>query len=419
MSATRPPSEPAPTARQARDAVAFGHEYGRVLTDGRIIGRAEPFAKVFPSSRGVKRAVGVTAWAVLEDIALDAQLDAEGRLVAETNVRRIAANLRLGKNTVHRHLARLREHGFVLHEEQRDDGSGRYETARYVLDPSACVERFTTTLPPHPEPSRPVARPPAAAPPTTPRPRSGDTARTVSPSTGHRERGPKNKKVVVTQEEQQQRLPADAVDRLLELGVARAQAERLVANHPAEQVERALVAIDEADQDGIRNVAGWIVAAIRESWEFADGPTSTRAATAGARSSPSLAASEEEIPQRRRREEGWRAVVASALGDDELASAIELASQPVPGLNRRSVPLVVADLVSWAVQVTGRQPARPIDDALLGALRSGDGRPQPIDPDEVELPAPPDIEPSTPTLEERVAALLDRCQRPANHCEVA
>jgi hypothetical protein len=36
--------------RQARDVMAFGQEVGRVLSDGRIVGRAELFAKVFPSS---------------------------------------------------------------------------------------------------------------------------------------------------------------------------------------------------------------------------------------------------------------------------------------------------------------------------------------------------------------------------------
>ncbi len=93
-----------PEARQARDVMAFGQEFGRALSDGRIVGRAEPFAKVFPSSRAVKRSVGLMAWGVLEDIALDAQLDQCGRLVAETSVRQIAANLGLGKNTVNRHL---------------------------------------------------------------------------------------------------------------------------------------------------------------------------------------------------------------------------------------------------------------------------------------------------------------------------
>jgi DNA-binding transcriptional ArsR family regulator len=135
----------APEAREARDVMAFGQEIGRVLSDGRVVGRAEPFAKVFPSSRLVKKAVGLAAWGVLEDIALDATLDERGRLVAETNVRRIAHHLGLNKDTVTRHLRRLREYGFVLQEEERSAGSGRYEACRYVLDPSACVERFTVT----------------------------------------------------------------------------------------------------------------------------------------------------------------------------------------------------------------------------------------------------------------------------------
>jgi hypothetical protein len=100
------------------------------------------------------------AWAVLEDIALDARIDDAGRLVAETNVRRIAENLAANKDTVGRHLARLREHGFVFQEEgSRQDPSGRWEPCRYVLDPSACVERFTTT------PSSSRAAPAASAPP--------------------------------------------------------------------------------------------------------------------------------------------------------------------------------------------------------------------------------------------------------------
>lgn len=57
--------------QQARDVMAFGRKAGRVLSDGRVVGRAEPFAKVFPSSRSVKRAVGLVAWGVLEDIALE------------------------------------------------------------------------------------------------------------------------------------------------------------------------------------------------------------------------------------------------------------------------------------------------------------------------------------------------------------
>jgi hypothetical protein len=74
-------------AMQARDVIAFGQEAGRMLSDGRVVGRAEPYAKVFTSSRAVKRAVGLVAWAILEDIALDARIDDQGRLVAEHPIR--------------------------------------------------------------------------------------------------------------------------------------------------------------------------------------------------------------------------------------------------------------------------------------------------------------------------------------------
>jgi hypothetical protein len=194
-------SEPDAEAREARDVMAFGQEIGRVLSGGRILGRSEPFAKVFPSSRLVKKAVGLAAWGVLEDIALDATLDGQGRLVAETNVRRIADNLGLNKDTVTKYLRRLREYGFVLQEETRGDGSGRYESCRYVLDPSACVERFTNT------PSRQVARR------MEPCPKVSDTVAQlpVSEDTGHGDTGQggfghQQRDVVVepSQEEQQQ-----------------------------------------------------------------------------------------------------------------------------------------------------------------------------------------------------------------------
>jgi hypothetical protein len=44
MAAAGPQSDPEP--REARDVLAFGREVGRVLSDGRIVARAEPFAKV-------------------------------------------------------------------------------------------------------------------------------------------------------------------------------------------------------------------------------------------------------------------------------------------------------------------------------------------------------------------------------------
>jgi hypothetical protein len=182
---------------QARHVVAFGHEIGRALSDGRIVGRAEPFAKVFASSRAVKRAVGLVAWAILEDIALDAHLDDAGRLIATTNVRRIAANLAINKDTAARHLARLRDYGFVLQEEGGQSPSGQWEPCRYILDPSACLERFT-----HTPTSDPHTVPPddavTAADPGRPCPRDPDTANiaaapgagAVSETTGHGQPGP-------------------------------------------------------------------------------------------------------------------------------------------------------------------------------------------------------------------------------------
>ncbi len=74
--------------------------------------------------------MGLLAWGILEDIALDARLDERGRLVAETNVRLIAANLGVSKTTVEKHLTVLRDYGFVLHEELREAESGRYEQVR-------------------------------------------------------------------------------------------------------------------------------------------------------------------------------------------------------------------------------------------------------------------------------------------------
>ena len=142
-----------------------------MLFDGRIIGRAEPFAKVFSSSRDVKgRSAGPRG-----SSSKTPPSTSRGRLVADTTVRQIAAHLGLNKSTVARHLARLRDYGFVLHEEARD-ASGRWNTSRYVLDPSACVERFTHT-PPADQPSLPPC--PALDDPVD------STDATVSAFTGH------------------------------------------------------------------------------------------------------------------------------------------------------------------------------------------------------------------------------------------
>jgi hypothetical protein len=78
------------------------------------------------------RAVGATAWAVLCDVTLDAEADAEGRLVAATNVRRIADHLGISKDTAARALARLGHAGLVGRGSARSE-SGRFVASTYVV----------------------------------------------------------------------------------------------------------------------------------------------------------------------------------------------------------------------------------------------------------------------------------------------
>ena len=272
--ATSAPPETASRLR-AGDVVAFGREVGRVLSDGRIVGRAEPFAKVFASSREVKRAVGATAWVILEDIAMDACIDDRGRLVAETSVRRIAANLGLNKSTVTRHVGRLRGHGFVLHEETRDDVSGRWGSARYVLDPSACVERFTHTPAAEPASSVELDEPVDGADGTV-------SAFTGHGRTGHGETDRLCMHRHAVEKEQHAKHPGDDAQtaaaltrRLRAAGVATAVADDLVARFPAQQVADALEVLPARR---CSNAAGWLVRAISDGWKLHDEAARLRAA---------------------------------------------------------------------------------------------------------------------------------------------
>ncbi len=405
---------------QARDVVAFGQEIGRVLSDGRIVGRAEPFAKVFASSRAVKRAVGVTAWAILEDIALDASLDAEGRLVAETNVRRIADNLGLSKNTVTKHLGKLREHGFVLHEEQRDDGSGRYEASRYVLDPSACLERFTHTPKGGDEGSaEPRPKNWDTDPDREPRPKKWDTV-AVSQGTGHRDLGQKNKKVVVREDQQPQpaALESPLVDRLLSVGVAADRARSLVAEHPEQQVADALDAVEISD---VRSPAGWVVTAICHGWDVSEAADKRRKQRAARRLRAQDGAlrrlAQEREDERQRRAATWEAAISAALDDAELTGALRDVTTPVGALGRRSAPMAVSQLVAWAVACHVADPAAPLARLLPEALAApvedagrpavtGASRDVPQRRDDCDLPEPPTPARHAAPLHERVARLL-------------
>jgi hypothetical protein len=365
---------------QARDVVAFGHEIGRALSDGRIVGRAEPFAKVFASSRTVKRAVGLVAWAILEDIALDAHLDHAGRLIATTNVRRIATNLAINKDTAAKHLARLRDYGFVIQEEGGQSPSGRWETCRYILDPSACLERFTHTPTPTSE-RQPV--PPdgaeAAADPARPSPRDPDTVNTaahpgadaVSETTGHGQPGHNNKKQAPVQEEQQQQPSTDAIASLVELGIDPTIAAQLTATHPAERIV-AVAAAARARQ--VRNPAGWARTALEERWDLTIADQSGEPPPT-AQQLPRDPDPPAGTPSAQR----WATMLDAALDDRQLQQAIRLVGDGLPARAATSPRVVRARLLAWVQDLHRHDPHRPIEILVTRALHANDqhGDPQP------------------------------------------
>jgi DNA-binding transcriptional ArsR family regulator len=107
---------------------------------------------VTAAGRVVCRAVGTTAWAVLAGIGLDTEADAHGNLVAVTNVRRIAGDLGISKDTAARALSRLVDAGLVVRHCRRGAG-GHFVRSLYEvrLDPDAGV----TVVAPTPCPTSP------------------------------------------------------------------------------------------------------------------------------------------------------------------------------------------------------------------------------------------------------------------------
>ncbi len=109
---------------------------------------------VAPESRQARQRLGTTAGAVLEDVALDAHIDDHGRLLAVTNVRRIALHLGISKDTAARGLRRLAEAGLVERQRPRDQ-TGEFGASVYVVCLDHCSgltrsdgeQRLTTPCP--------------------------------------------------------------------------------------------------------------------------------------------------------------------------------------------------------------------------------------------------------------------------------
>ena len=469
MTAATPPGAGAVTAG---DVVAVGHEIGRMRTDGTIIGRAEPYAKVFPSSRHVKRAVGVMAWAILEDIALDAHIDQAGRLVATTNVRRIADNLGVSKNTVATHLCRLRDAGFVLHEEGDHDDTGRYTVSRYVLDPSACVERFTHTptrndvgyagpdeTDPHldiddpqpvehadsidsghpdfhrgpswaPEPEAPKAvdpsrrKDPAKTVPhdgVEPCTNSWDTdPATVSQSVGHRELGHNRQEVVVVLQEQQRAREGPAadgnpavVDRLIDAGITPTRATLLASRHPPRRIADA---VDALTTQTVDNPAGWIITALDAGWDLTDTATRARrhrhqqqhAANQRTAHRDAADAAARHTHTQRAHSQAWAAVAATLLDEGQLGDVLQRLRDPWLPISTRSVRMTTAQVTGWTAAACHHRPKLEPAQAVAAALN---------DPTELHplhtLPPPPAVHPPPITLDRRISTLL----QPPEHAD--
>ena len=109
-----------------------------------------PSLSLEPSCRALKRRLGPVAWAALEDTVLDAHV-VDGRLVAATNVRRIASNLGVTKDTAARALARLIVEGLVRRAPQRRQRGGCFAAVAYaVVLPDGVRVRGVETVAPRP-----------------------------------------------------------------------------------------------------------------------------------------------------------------------------------------------------------------------------------------------------------------------------
>lgn len=253
--------------------------------------------------------------------------------------------------------------------------------SRYVLDPSACLERFTTM----PAPAQVSA---------------------VSPSAGHREEGQNNTRPVVVEDEEQQPVGADGRVReaLTALGMAPAVAGQLLGRHGAERVADAVAAVGRRE---VRNPAGWVVRALRDGWEL---PSVAAKRDAAAAQQHQAAEAVEAARQRavddddaRARSDGWAAAVSAALPDDLLARAVQTVTTEPPGMARRSVPLARAQLVQWAAWVVGGRSGG-VGPALRAALDAG--LHQPDSSAAAELPAPRTPELSAIDLTTRLRQLI-------------
>lgn len=121
-----------------------------------------------------RAALGPLAWAALETVVLDADIDGVGVFGAATTVRKLASQLAVNKDTAGRALSRLIDHGYLCRTER---GESRYELTVIALElfgidagrVTSCPGASDITVEATPRPSEPDTTTS-----TVPRPRVAD-----------------------------------------------------------------------------------------------------------------------------------------------------------------------------------------------------------------------------------------------------
>ena len=104
----------------------------------------------------LRRALGPTAWVVLEELILRSS-GTDDRCEAQISVRALATSLGLAKDTVGRALRRLRSVGLVTPCDQRRERTGTFDAGTYLIDLPlgiALVNVAPVQTPPHVRTSR-------------------------------------------------------------------------------------------------------------------------------------------------------------------------------------------------------------------------------------------------------------------------
>jgi len=94
--------------------------------------RAGVELRLTTSSRALRRSLGPTAWAILEEALLEGGDDG-GAWVVRTNVRRLADALGVSKDTAARAVKRSTAYGILVHHPGGHDARGRFSSAYYEI----------------------------------------------------------------------------------------------------------------------------------------------------------------------------------------------------------------------------------------------------------------------------------------------